>query len=184
MPFDDGAPANDGLFIFPEPQEQVRNDGFVEFRVTAYGRTNTEGSYSVSKISSAINFEAYERAVVDDAGLTIATVQKPILANSYIVRLVFIENEQIDILSIRKKYGAAIFDLSGIPFTKTTVFEVFPFLNSSIYNPQENETVDIIATLQLASFESSGFGKFQETTMIFNSVSTQSLYSLGIWDRA
>jgi hypothetical protein len=43
MPFDDGAPAIDGLFIFPEPQEQVRDDGFVEFRVTAYGRTNLIG---------------------------------------------------------------------------------------------------------------------------------------------
>ena len=39
MPFDDGAPAFDGLFIFPDPQEQVRDDGFVELRVTAYGRT-------------------------------------------------------------------------------------------------------------------------------------------------
>jgi hypothetical protein len=183
MPFDNGAPAFDGLYIFPEPQEIVRDDGFVEFRVTAYGRTNTEGSYAVNKIPSAVNFQIFERAVVGDP-LTIATVSKPILANSYIVKLVFIENEQIDILSIREKYGAAIFDLSGIPFTKTTVFEVFPFLNSSIYNPQENKIVDIIATLQLASFESSGFGKFQETTMIFNSVSTQSLYSLGIWTRA
>jgi len=43
MPFDDGAPAIDGLFIFPEPQEQVRDDGFVEFRVTAYGRTSATG---------------------------------------------------------------------------------------------------------------------------------------------
>jgi hypothetical protein len=43
MPFDDGAPSIDGLFIFPEPQEQVRDDGFVEFRVTAYGRTNISG---------------------------------------------------------------------------------------------------------------------------------------------
>lgn len=42
MPFDDGAPAIDGLYIFPEVQEQVRDDGFVEFRVTAYGRTNAE----------------------------------------------------------------------------------------------------------------------------------------------
>jgi len=40
MPMDDGAPAFDGLFIFPEPQEVVRDDGFLEFRVTAYGRTN------------------------------------------------------------------------------------------------------------------------------------------------
>jgi len=48
MPFDDGAPAIDGLFIFPEPQEQVRNDGFVEFRVTAYGRTNINGVIETS----------------------------------------------------------------------------------------------------------------------------------------
>lgn len=40
LPNDDGAPAIDGLYIFPEPQEQSRDDGFVEFRVTAYGRSN------------------------------------------------------------------------------------------------------------------------------------------------
>ena len=43
MPFDDGAPAINGLFIFPEPQEQLRDDGFIEFRVTAYGLSNTIG---------------------------------------------------------------------------------------------------------------------------------------------
>jgi hypothetical protein len=43
LPDDDGAPAIDGIYIFPEPQEQSRDDGFVEFRVTAYGRTNTSG---------------------------------------------------------------------------------------------------------------------------------------------
>ena len=42
MPLDDGAPAIDGLYIFPEPQEQTRDDGFVEFRVTAYGRSSLE----------------------------------------------------------------------------------------------------------------------------------------------
>jgi hypothetical protein len=40
LPGDDGAPAIDGLYIYPEPQEQSREDGFVEFRVTAYGRSN------------------------------------------------------------------------------------------------------------------------------------------------
>jgi hypothetical protein len=44
LPFDDGAPAIDGAFIFPEPQEVVRDDGFAEFRVSAYGRTNTTGN--------------------------------------------------------------------------------------------------------------------------------------------
>jgi hypothetical protein len=44
LPFDDGAPAIDGAFIFPDPQEVVRDDGFAEFRVSAYGRTNTTGN--------------------------------------------------------------------------------------------------------------------------------------------
>jgi hypothetical protein len=52
MPLDDGAPAIDGLFIFPEPQELVRDDGFAEFRVTAYGRTNIFSQIAVEKSSA------------------------------------------------------------------------------------------------------------------------------------
>lgn len=37
------APAIDGLKIFPEPQERKRDDGFTEFIVSAYGRTNSTG---------------------------------------------------------------------------------------------------------------------------------------------
>jgi hypothetical protein len=44
LPLDDGHPAIDGLFIFPEAQEMRGEDGFVEFRVSGYGRTNTTGS--------------------------------------------------------------------------------------------------------------------------------------------
>lgn len=44
IPLDLGPPALDGLFIFPEPQEIARDDGFLEFRVTAYGRSNFVGS--------------------------------------------------------------------------------------------------------------------------------------------
>jgi hypothetical protein len=44
LPFDGGAPAIDGAFIFPDPQETIRDDGFAEFRVSAYGRTNTTGN--------------------------------------------------------------------------------------------------------------------------------------------
>lgn len=43
LPLDDGTPAIDGLYIFPEPQETRRDDGFVEFVVSGYGRTNTIG---------------------------------------------------------------------------------------------------------------------------------------------
>lgn len=43
LPSDGGSPAIDGLYIFPDPQEQASDSGFTAFRVTAYGRTNTTG---------------------------------------------------------------------------------------------------------------------------------------------
>ena len=43
LPSDDGTPAIDGLYIFPDAQETQKEDGFTEFKVSAYGRTNTEG---------------------------------------------------------------------------------------------------------------------------------------------
>jgi hypothetical protein len=44
LPFDDGAPSIDQMSIFPEPQEERGDDGFVRFRVSAYGRVNTTGT--------------------------------------------------------------------------------------------------------------------------------------------
>jgi len=60
MPMDDGAPAFDGLFIFPEPQEIVRDDGFVEFRVTAYGRTTATGVFETSFDFGGFNFSTQD----------------------------------------------------------------------------------------------------------------------------
>lgn len=42
-PQDDLAPAIDGLYIFPDPRETRRDDGFTVFSVSSYGRINTEG---------------------------------------------------------------------------------------------------------------------------------------------
>jgi hypothetical protein len=44
LPDDEGTPAIDGLYIYPDPQEQTKDSGFTEFRVTSYGRTNTTGN--------------------------------------------------------------------------------------------------------------------------------------------
>ena len=44
LPNDEGSPSIDGLYIYPDPQEQTQDNGFTEFRVTAYGRTNTTGT--------------------------------------------------------------------------------------------------------------------------------------------
>jgi hypothetical protein len=107
MPFDDGAPAIDGLFIFPEPQEQVRDDGFVEFRVTAYGRTNIFSQIAIEKsiiksqylyiIEESINFpaqiltrdsfnEIYTiRGVLASSESTIAILTPPNIENLLVV---------------------------------------------------------------------------------------------------
>lgn len=39
----DSYPAMDGLKIFPEPQEKRRDDGFTEFAVSGFGRSNATG---------------------------------------------------------------------------------------------------------------------------------------------
>jgi hypothetical protein len=57
-------PAIDGLHIYPAPQEKIRSDGFTEFIVSAYGRTNTTGTetlewnvFSLSGTDSANNIQ-------------------------------------------------------------------------------------------------------------------------------
>jgi hypothetical protein len=59
MPNEVNSVAIDGLFIFPDPSEVMRDDGFVEFRVTAYGRTNLSGQrISLAPIKTIAEFNA------------------------------------------------------------------------------------------------------------------------------
>jgi len=44
LPLDDGTPAIDGLYIFPDAQEEKGSDGFYRFNVSGYGRVNTTGT--------------------------------------------------------------------------------------------------------------------------------------------
>ncbi len=44
-PSDDFSPAIDGLYIYPDPNEVRRQDGFTEFQVSSYGRINTTGFF-------------------------------------------------------------------------------------------------------------------------------------------
>jgi hypothetical protein len=102
MPFDNGAPAIDGLYIFPEPQEIVRDDGFVEFRVTAYGRTNTTGNIEISL--SRNPFIVYRSSDLQAFGYTYAIfpnyVQKIVLINKEIDNAFFELNVDPKITSV------------------------------------------------------------------------------------
>jgi hypothetical protein len=68
MPNDD-SPAIDGLYIFPDVAEVSRDDGFSEFRVTAYGRTNKTGQRSalLGRRSSLLLRANYRRVNLSDS---------------------------------------------------------------------------------------------------------------------
>jgi hypothetical protein len=82
------APAIDGLKIFPEPQEKKRDNGFTEFIVSAYGRTNTVGD---QLISSRVSIFIYNYTV----GTTKLT--QPLVENSKTLSLRYVvkNNEQL-----------------------------------------------------------------------------------------
>jgi hypothetical protein len=120
MPFDDGAPAIDGLFIFPEPQEQVRDDGFVEFRVTAYGRTNLTGLTENSFIRGSFYYSSEELDGSFIAANALATMprftQKIVLLNSEIPDFSF----QINVDLLPGSVGMFAVDIQAVQ-TESTI---------------------------------------------------------------
>ena len=84
MPDGNTSPASDGLKIFPAPQEIENGDGFTEFIVSAYGRTQTglQGvtmsqerivtpsvSYSIWKVAGSIVIPAGSVVTIDDLSI-------------------------------------------------------------------------------------------------------------------
>ena len=95
MPLDDGAPAIDGLYIFPEPQEQVRDDGFVEFRVTAYGRSLVQEQ--VTRGAVYVILQATDRVFNSETGeTTTTTTPVPALCETFTIRRVLSASENLE----------------------------------------------------------------------------------------
>jgi hypothetical protein len=146
LPDDDGAPAIDGLYIFPAAQETVRDDGFVEFKVSAYGRINTIGSQRQEFIRSStleVNFSfsqiTIENCLPNSTALTDLLKSPP-------VDLVFAIEPQDDVTVVRT-----------IPIPKLSVVALF----------KDGNTTYIIGPTYV--FENGGF-------IIERQSSTRSLY--------
>jgi hypothetical protein len=129
MPYDDGAPSIDGLFIFPHQQEQVRDDGFVEFRVTAYGRSNTEGVIDLNPTASfaELLFSQILNNVFDVGSLRLITVAGLQFANPSSVPII---NENLIIkqaISTSENFS-----------TDATKYEIRSYLtNGNNYNEED-----------------------------------------------
>ena len=138
LPDDEGAPAIDGLYIFPEPQEMARDDGFYEFRVTAYGRANTTG---VEQISEEFTTES-----VSSGGITGQAVLKNDLLTKEVV---LTEGETI---------SATTNAISGTP---TVVFD-YGEIGDFIVNPNRR-----LYSVAIRSYSARNYGRFSEVTVVY-----------------
>jgi len=158
MPFDDGAPAIDGLFIFPEPQELVRDDGFAEFRVTAYGRTNAdalltkgfvEGTFVTSFPDGTSTPETvlyatftFSRVIDSDQSLEIFSELPPIEA--------FALRQNGQIYKTRTDFVALGInkDIRVVPFLSSFTSSNFGRFSEYVYTYQSTGSARIIASPQ------------------------------------
>ena len=163
MPFDDGAPAIDGLFIFPEPQEVDRGDGFVEFRVTAYGRTGFPAEYTKSYIE---NNYFYTRTVYQDGN----PISAPIILNprslneSYVQRLVYPSDASLEEISSNPPQveNPAITTLGNEPrILRTEIFVPSDIFDSDISFIDRTVTY----TIRFLAFSSTNYGKWSENVI-------------------
>jgi hypothetical protein len=157
MPFDDGAPAIDGLFIFPEPQEQVRDDGFVEFRVTAYGRTNADALLTkgfvqgtfVTRFPDGIDqpetvlYATFTFSRVIDSGQSLEVFSESPPIEAFALR------QNGEIYKTRREIGL-LFNksVSVVPFLSTFTSSNFGRFSEYVYTYQSSGSARITTTQQ------------------------------------
>jgi hypothetical protein len=140
MPLDNGAPAIDGLFISPEPQEQVRDDGFVEFRVTAYGRTAEEAYITKGAALITVRLAREIIAVAIDGGVISTTTQvtnQIALGAAYTIKLVVPSSISLENLSqfVPRSITPEVFgDFLGFPIRKFLILTQFSSVNFGVFS--------------------------------------------------
>ena len=172
LPDDDGAPAIDGLYIFPEPQEQSRDDGFVEFRVTAYGRTNTSGTIErqgeIERFTGSFDYlyENYIFTKVLPSNVSLSQIFEPPQIN------VVTEVDPSDTIASFTKYdGPIILGFYGFrvivrAFEQAFVVSEQPFLavgnNTTIYR-----LYTVSKEVHYISHSAKSFGAFSEYAIVY-----------------
>lgn len=153
LPYDDGTPAIDGLYIFPTPNEVQRPDGYTEFRVSAYGRTRV------------FNGDLYEKQSVKDTYQYIYIGQtqpdKPALKEVIIFRFVIPTSEFTKEILQYPKINPVVIPIGGInPLVAGTVYKgTAPSLglDGDLYAYEQT-----FLYLEMDSFNSINFGRWSE----------------------
>jgi hypothetical protein len=147
MPFDDGAPAIDGLYIFPEVQEQVRDDGFVEFRVTAYGRTNADALLTKGFVQGIFNTRFPDGTDAPES----------VLYATFTFSRVIDSDQSLEVFSELPPIEAFALSQNGEIYKTRTDFVAFGL----------NKDIRVFPSLR--SFTSSNFGRFSEYVYTYQS---------------
>lgn len=179
MPLDDGAPAIDGLYIFPDPSEVVRDDGFVEFRVTAYGRTNKTGQRTAqAPIQSILKFQALYQSVnldYDPNASTSEPTEERFLESTIPIDYVNVKykfcipaNQKIQTPEdIRQIGGVFLADTDIDLFSQSfSAADIFPILDSNVTPSSRTRTSPAFSVFP-TGFERSNFGKFDEISITY-----------------
>ena len=178
MPNDD-APAIDGLYIFPDAAQVARDDGFSEFRVTAYGRTNKTGQRIRGPIGT--------RKIIFDAIISGANLSyDPNASNSsqtisnYVKSDYFYDvadagyrfcvpaNEKIQQPTDIRSIGGAFVRGTDIDlFSQSfSAVEIFPTLNLG-YVPSPTQRISLPFFAVPFGFERTNFGSFDEISISY-----------------
>ena len=178
MPNDD-SPAIDGLYIFPDVAEVSRDDGFSEFRVTAYGRTNKTGQRIRGPIGTR---RIFFDATISSANLTYdpndSSSSQTI--SSYFKSEYFYDvadagfrfcvpaNEKIQQpTDIRSVGGAFVKDTDIDLFSQSfSAVEIFPTLNLG-YVPSPTQRISPAFFALPFGFERTNFGSFDEISISY-----------------
>ena len=173
------APAIDGLFIFPDPAEAVRDDGFTEFRVTAYGRTNREGqrvrsalttrSFKFSAQISRIDLD-YDPNNSSTSQTQIDYIESPYFYDAFDVyfRFCVLANEKIQQPTDIRSIGGAFVTNTDIDlFSQSfSAAEIFPILRSG-FVPSSTEKISPVFYALQGGFERTNFGSFDEVSISY-----------------
>lgn len=165
LPLDDGTPAIDGLYIFPKPQEIRRDDGFMEFRASGYGRVNIDG-YSRTEFTQGT-----------------ATIQNRAAGGSFFQTTPTTLNEQITKSFIVLSESPFLFE-SGIPDNVLKVYfpdgdEIFEkYPNSFEAYPQGGfRSVTTNVKAEFDGISSTNFGRWSEVTISFKAAGIVSIFT-------
>ena len=172
LPFDDGTPSIDGLYIFPTPNEIRRDDGYTELRVAAYGRVITLQELTIERGSIKGTYTLTESGFDNVGGTSIPTSQTsevPSINETYTLRGVLPSSDPIgSVLGVPNISSPAVYPAgSSTPLLPGERYgQPYQSFDGLMYRPYTRVSVG----LGLDAFSSISFGQWSEFTVTWRAV--------------